>query len=465
MADIERMITAQDTSAETVSPPALKSSPARRTPARKLPVVPARFAYHRLRKTAHLVCFAVFLALPFFNVMRFDIPRQRFYFAGQELWINEFGIVFFALMFLLFLVVAASMFYGRVYCGYLCPQMIFSEASIAAENKLRKLVNKRLAHWEAKHRRHLSRALFLLALGIASVFLAFVFISYFVEPRDLFRRLLSFDIRTAGGIAGAATTLITFLDFTFVRERFCTTACPYGYLQGMLSDANTLIVHYRDEAHDCIECKKCVRVCEMGIDIRNSPYQLECIHCGECIDACVEVLGRLGKPGLIHYTWGERGELLADKTPPWYRRLGLRDTKRAVVLLLVLFYASGLYAALSMRRSVLARVSPDRAELYWQKEDGRILNKFHFTLANRGRQEATVSFSIENLGGAQLLPNASPIRLKSGTTEQGEFEVAASRGMLPPGVSHFQIVVRVEPNGESERFEQTFIMPAEKREP
>ena len=112
---------------------------------------------------------------------------------------------------------------------------------------------------------------------------------------------------------------MTFLDFTLVRQRFCTTVCPYGYLQGMLGDGNTLLVHYRDETHDCIECKKCVRVCPMGIDIRKSPFQIECIHCAECIDACDEILARLKKPGLIHYTWGEKGELLADTTPrPWY---------------------------------------------------------------------------------------------------------------------------------------------------
>ena len=100
-------------------------------------------AWHRLRKRLHFVCFLVFLALPFCNVMRFDIPRQRFYFAGRELWINEFAIVFFALMFLMFLVVASSVFYGRVYCGYLCPQMIFSEASCSLETWLRRAAVKR----------------------------------------------------------------------------------------------------------------------------------------------------------------------------------------------------------------------------------------------------------------------------------------------------------------------------------
>jgi polyferredoxin len=84
---------------------------------KRLPPREAVSNYHRTRKTIHLVCFLVFLVLPFFNLIRFDIPRQRFYFAGFELWINEFAIIFFALMFLMFVVVASSVVYGRIYCG------------------------------------------------------------------------------------------------------------------------------------------------------------------------------------------------------------------------------------------------------------------------------------------------------------------------------------------------------------
>ena len=235
----------------------------------------------------------------------------------------------------MFLVVVSSIFYGRVYCGYFCPQMIFSEASLAIESRLRRLVVKKFVHWKPKARERLQRGLFYAVLAVASVFLAFIFISYFVEPRDLLRRLLSFDIRTAAGISGAAVTVLTFLDFTLVRLRFCTTICPYGYLQGMLCDDRTLLVHYRDDSHDCIECKKCVRVCPMGIDIRKSPFQIECVHCADCIDACDDILGRLGKPGLIHYVWGEKGPLAASRRQPW-------DAKRIIVLLVLLFYASGL---------------------------------------------------------------------------------------------------------------------------
>jgi cytochrome c oxidase accessory protein FixG len=423
---------------------------------------PQGFNWHRLRKVIHLLCFLVFLALPFFNVMRFDIPRQRFYFAGFELWINEFGIVFFTLMFLMFLIVVSSMYYGRVYCGYLCPQMIFSEASLALESRLRKFVTKKFISWKPKGRELLARGLFYAVLAGASVVLSFIFIAYFVEPRDLLRRLLSLDLHTAAGVSGAAVALITFLDFTLVRLNFCTTVCPYGYLQGMLGDGNTLLVHYRDENHTCIECKKCVRVCPMGIDIRKSPFQLECVHCAECIDACDEVLGKLGKPGLIHYAWGEKGELLSESGgQPWYRRLGIRDAKRVIVLLVLAFYACGIFVALGMRRAVQVRVSPLRTSLYRVDEQGRVFNRFRFTLANRSSKPAEVVFSLQQLPEASLLIDRNPQPIGPGESRQGEFEVSVPSARKDL-VTHFTILTGVSPGQSPDAIPMTFLSPPEK---
>jgi polyferredoxin len=442
------------------------NKPPKPLPVRRAPTIlaPAKsFSYHKLRKWIQLVCVIIFVALPFFNVVRFDIPRQRFYFAGYELWINEFAIIFFALMFGMFLIAAAAILYGRVYCSYLCPQMIFSEMATGIENRIRRAVNKRLIKWPIKRRNLLVQSLFYLALGVVSVFLAFVFIAYFVEPRDLVWRLMAFDLQTAGGIAGATTTLLTFLDFTLVRQRFCTTVCPYGYIQGILGDDNTLIVQYRDAAHECIECKKCVRVCEMGIDIRRSPYQIECIHCGDCIDACEEVLARLGKKTLIHYAWGERGEVLEDRRTVWYRRLGLRDAKRVVILLLLLVYASALFVALAMRHAVLVRVAPVRTTMYRVGDDGKVYNQFRMTIANRSSRAAQVTLTAEDLPGAVITLAENPIALAPGETLEQQFEIAVSPADTAPGVNHFRLVSRASPDETSDQFDMTFITPTEKK--
>ncbi|HTT22574.1 MAG TPA: 4Fe-4S dicluster domain-containing protein [Candidatus Sulfotelmatobacter sp.] len=412
---------------------------------------------HRFRKTIHVVCVGIFFLLPFANLMRFDIPRQRFYFFGYELWISEFAIIFFSLMFLMFLVAAMAMLYGRVYCGYLCPQMIFSEASIVLESRLTRTINK-YVRWKPSARKLLSKVPFYTIAASASVVLAFCFISYFVEPRDLFHRLLSLDIKTAGGIAGATTTLLTLLDFVFLRQRFCTTVCPYGYLQGMLGDGDTLIVQYRDEKRECIECKKCVRVCHMGIDIRTSPYQIECIHCGECIDACADVLARLGKETLIHYVWGEQGEKLGTGTQPWYRKIGLRNGKRVVVLLIILFYAAGLFTALSMRSPVLVRIAPDRTTMYRIGPDGTVYNRFRVQVANRGHEQTIAQFSIAGLPGTKFSGFENAVVVATGQTIQQEFEIAApDAATLAPGVNHFRLICTV--GDRKNVFEETFITP------
>jgi cytochrome c oxidase accessory protein FixG len=387
-------------------------------------------SWHRLRKRIHLICTILFVALPFLDVIRFDIPRQRFYFFGYDLWINEFAIIFFALMFLMFVVVAMSVFYGRVYCGYLCPQMIFSEASDSLESRLQRWVVKR------GYPKSLGRVLFHAAVAAASAALGFAFVGYFVTPKDAFGG--------AAAISWAVVAVLTYLDFALVRQRFCTTVCPYGYLQGLIGDGKTLLVHYRDECKACIDCKKCVRVCPMGIDIRKSPFQIECIHCAECIDACGEIMARLKKPNLIHYAWGEHGPVASAARQPW-------DARRIVVLGILLCYAGGLFAALSTRKPVLARVTADRATMYRVGPDGRVYNRFRYTLANRGKEKATVAFTAPDLAGAAI--GIAPVALQPGESASGDFEISAPRGK--DLVRHFTIVAG------DEKIAMTFLAPPE----
>jgi cytochrome c oxidase accessory protein FixG len=427
------------------------------------PLPPAAKNYHRTRKRIHAMFFVVFLALPFLNLMRFDIPRQRFYFAGVELWINEFGIIFLSLMFLMFVVVAMALLYGRIYCGYACPQMIFSEWSWSVEARLKKEVSKRLTGLSARSRVVVARTGFYVVLAAASVVLAFLFTAYFVEPRDLLRRLIHLDFQTAGGLTGAVVTLIAFLDFTLVRQRFCTTICPYGYLQGMLQDKQSLLVIYRDSTNgkkSCIECGKCVRVCEMGIDIRNSPYQIECTHCGECIDACEDVLRRIGRPGLIQYDWGEQGR--ASAREPWYLRWGFRDMKRVVILFVLVAYLSGLAAALAMRKPVLVRIAPDRSVLFTKLEDGSIANQFRMTAANRGAREISIRYRVQGLPDARIALPSNPLTLRPGETVQTTFPVRVRPWAGSSDVNHFRFLVESDQEHQPEIFDMTFILPVGK---
>jgi cytochrome c oxidase accessory protein FixG len=445
------------------SPTVSNSSTATKKPAvaKAAPLPPPAPYYRRLRKAIHLVCFLIFVFLPFFDVMRFDLPKQRFYFAGNELWISEFAIILFTMMFLLFAIVAVTLLYGRVYCGYLCPQNIFSEATVELEQKVRRWVTRRYISWSASRRRWLERGILWTLLTPASVFLAFVFIAYFVEPRDLLQRLASLDVTTAGGISGLTVTILTFLDFAFLRHTFCTTVCPYGFLQSMLVDNSSLLVVYREpEAGKkaCIECKKCVRVCNMGIDIRLSPHQMECIHCGECVDVCDEILARVGKKGIIHYAWGEEGVITRESREPWYKRIGLRDPKRVVAFLVIVFYFAGILFYLGQRHAVYIRVSPERSQaLYKVESSGAISNQFRLKVANRSRTDGVVKLELTGLPGARLLtPDFS---IGSGEEREIPFRIEATRWQSAELVNHFRLRATALPAGTVDDFELTFLMP------
>lgn len=416
--------------------------------------------FHRVRKTIQSICVTIFILLPLFDIMRVDLVRQRFYFFGAELWISEFSIVFFTMMFLWILVAAMAMIYGRFYCGYLCPQMIFSEAANTIEKRVTRMVNRKLASLSLRASRALTLALLYLILLPASVFFSFVFVSFFIPPADLFHRLLSFDIRTAGSLFGVSVTLLTFLDFAFLRQHFCTAICPYGYLQNMLADSHTLQVFFQDESGKCIHCDKCVRACPMGIDIRKSAHQLECTHCAECIDACSDVLGRMGRQSLIHYAWGDAGRNEAEERR-WYRRIGFRDGKRIAVLVLLTLYATGIAIVINMRQPVLVRIMPNRITLYTKAPDGMIHNTFRLVASNRGKTDARVTLSLADLPAAQVVGIPEGIVLKPGDELQREFDVAAAASAVAPGVNRLRILVHVDPGPKDQSLAETFIAPME----
>jgi polyferredoxin len=397
----------------------------------------------------------VFLGLPFSNLMRFDIPHQRFFFAGAEVLISEFSILFFAMMFLMFVVAATAIVYGRIYCSYACPQMIFSEWSTSVEAWAGRLAQRAVSG--AGARKVLGKGLFLAVLGAASVVLAFIFMAYFIEPRDLLHRLTHGDLVTVGGIMGATVTLLTFLDFTLLKQKFCTTICPYGYLQGMLQDRQSLLVAYKDPTHACIDCKKCVRVCEMEIDIRNGPFQIECVHCGDCIDACDEVLGKLGHPGLIHYSWGE-GD--APATEPWYRRWGFRDAKRGVILAVMVCYLTALGVALYGRKPVLMRLMPDRTTLFKVLADGRIANHVRMNLSNRSPKPVQIRIWVEGLAGVQVGLEHNPLTLAAGQTIEQTFDITAPLGPEAKEMTPVRVVIQSSDQGVSDGADMMFFMPA-----
>ncbi|MGD2123694.1 MAG: cytochrome c oxidase accessory protein CcoG, partial [Gemmatimonadota bacterium] len=242
-----------------------------------------------------------------------DIPARQVSFFGSIFTASD---TFFLLLILLFAAFALFFFtslWGRIWCGYACPQTVFLETWIRpleiwieGDRTQRKRRDQQGLSFDKAWRKVVKWGAFL----AVSVLLAAAMVSFFVPARELWTG-------RSGQVAYsfvAALTFLWYLDFTWFREQFCNFLCPYARFQSALTDDETLLIGYdpaRGEprgkgketaaAGRCIECQKCVVVCPQGIDIRDG-FQLECIQCARCIDACTSVMDRLGHRTLVEYT-------------------------------------------------------------------------------------------------------------------------------------------------------------------
>jgi polyferredoxin len=248
------------------------------------------------RRAVALLGGAATLLLPFLTVrgrsaFRFDIPTLSLHFFGAVLPIDEFFLVLLASLFLVALVVGVSSVFGRLWCGWLCPQTVIGE----------------LADWivsplPRRFRKAGRAAVSLPFTAVVSLSLLWYFVPPVEATRNLLRSpvLLGFFLAQWGGI---------FAMTAVVGTRFCKTVCPYAMLQNVLADQETMSVAYDPSRGGCLDCNRCLRACPVGIDIRKGP-QRECIACADCIDACREATARVGVAPFVAY----RGSILRGKT-------------------------------------------------------------------------------------------------------------------------------------------------------
>lgn len=276
----------------------------------------------RRKHRVYALLIVVYLALPFVSIggrqaVLIDIPGRRFHLFGAAFNAQDFNLAFFFLVGIGFTLIMASALYGRVWCGWACPQTVFLDGVFrrierwleGPANRRKKLAE---APWSAEKilRKGAKHALYL----VLSFVIAHTFLAYFVGREQLFGM-----VGTAPGshttvfLWATALTAIIYGNFWWFREQLCIVICPYGRLQSTLQDDDTIIVGYdagrgeprgklKDpDAGDCVNCGRCSAVCPTAIDIRNG-LQLECIGCTACIDACDEVMTKVGRPtGLIRY--------------------------------------------------------------------------------------------------------------------------------------------------------------------
>jgi cytochrome c oxidase accessory protein FixG len=411
-----------------------------------------------------------------------DFAHQRLYFFGLQIWAQEFyfvtGILILSAL-ALFLVTAMA---GRVWCGYACPQTVWTDLMIAVEYLWQGDRNARMrlakSPWTFEKiwkigGTHVSWLLIAVATGGAFVF-------YFRDAPTLFMEFLNFEAPTIAYIFLGVFTATTYLLGGIAREQVCTYMCPWPRIQGAMFDSDSLLVSYRayrgeprgphkkgetwDGRGDCIDCKQCVAVCPVGIDIRDGP-QLECIQCALCIDACDSIMEKIGRPRkLIAYDTFRNLDAAAHGG-----RAPLRLIRPRTMLYLALLAVVGgvMLFALSRKTVLDVNLIPDRNPLYVQLSDGGVRNGYTLRILNKRGEARSFALELGGLGGAALSvvggdgKNGGAIEVPANELRTLKIYVSvpgnAARGL--PEKSDLTLTVRDLGDGTASQRETTFRGP------
>ena len=376
--------------------------------------------FQRLRRWTFLALHLVLFVIPWVMVaghpaLRFDLEDRRLYAFGAIFTAADTILLLLVLLFLAFSLFFFTSLYGRLWCGYACPQTVFLDAWIRplerwiegdrAQRRRRDEIG-----WSVDRiwRKAAKWSLF----ALVSFITAMAFMSFFAGARELWTGRAGPMEYTLVGIFTAGW----FLDFAWFREQFCNFLCPYARFQSALTDEETLQISYdtgRGEPRGagaraegrCIACNKCVAVCPAGIDIRDG-FQLECVACARCVDACEDVMGSLGHESLVRYS-----TLAADQG-----RSTRRLRPRTVVYAGLLTGLAAVWTGLLLTHAPFeAGVSRAPGSLFTMDTDGAVRNTYLLRITNNDPDPEPIPFSVtvEGLAGAEVL--AQDVRL--GSTE------------------------------------------------
>ncbi len=380
-----------------------------------------RGRYDNLRVASLIITQLVFYGLPWLQwngrqAVLFDLDTRKFHLFGTVLWPQDF-IYLAALLVLcalgLFFVTAIA---GRVWCGYACPQTVYTSLFLWIEQKIegdrakRRKLDAAPMSWQKFRVRGLKHLIWV----VVAVWTGFTFIGYFAPIRELGHGILSLSLGPWQWFWFIFYSFATWGNAGFLREQVCTYMCPYARFQGAMFDKDTLIITYDKERGDprgsrskkanpaelglgsCIDCGLCVEVCPTGIDIRNG-LQYECISCAACIDVCNSVMDKMSYDrGLIRYTT-ENALVNHLDTKTAVRRVLRPRVLIYATLLLVLSVA--LISSLVLRNPLKADIIRDRHSLARIAEGGGIENTYRLQLMNTSEQPIVVELAVTGLEG------------------------------------------------------------------
>lgn len=439
---------------------------------------PIEGKHRTIKNRINIALFALFLVLPFIRIngnpfLLLDIPERTFHVFGLTIWPQELYFLHIILLTLGFMLLFFTALFGRIWCGYACPQTIFTEAynwvgKLVAGSSYGKPTMKK-SHW----------ARVIPAWVVVSLFFSFVFVAYFVRYEDMLGNLASGSIfafedsyRPAAWFSFLmASTGIAFFNMVYFRENLCKYACPYGRFQAALIDRHSPIVSYDvargeqrrqkgqkvgEHAGDCIDCNLCVQVCPTGIDIRDG-LQIGCLSCGLCVDACHSVLQKFDKPTLIDYTTiAESESHKVDKQSRPYFRPRTAVYGAVVGALLVVFTT-----LLVLRTPIYATIHRD-SELMNMDAGDSYQNGYELHVGNMSYGDLNLDIQIASEGPFEILSEPGIITLEGSQHKELRLIVAykAEEAPLTPKKVRFLVTSRDDPTMKKE-VESVFTFPIE----
>lgn len=373
--------------------------------------------WYNKRKIVSYFLIAFLFAAPHIKIggeqlLLFNIIERKFTIFGVVFWPQDMFLFALTIIVGLIFIILFTIIYGRLFCGWVCPQTIFMEMLfrrieywIEGDWTYQKKLDAAPWNREKIFKRVAKHTIF----WIVSFLIANTFLAYIIGSDELFRiQTDPLGEHIGGFISIAIFTTVFYLVFARLREQVCTTICPYGRLQGVLLDPNSMVVAYdhkrgetRAKFHkgedraaagkgDCIDCYQCVNVCPTGIDIRNGT-QLECINCTACMDACDHMMDSVGlEKGLVRIV-SENG--IKNRTPfQWTKRV------RAYTFLLAGMMAV-LIVLLATRNDFETYIMRQRGTTYQMTNDGMVSNIFEINLINKTKYDYKVTLELEgNIG-------------------------------------------------------------------
>lgn len=412
---------------------------------------PGRFL--RRRRIVGYTLIALFVILPHLRIggrppLLIDLVHREIALAGVMFRPSEGFLLMLLGLAVVLTVFLVTALWGRVWCGYGCPQTVYLELVFRPIERWIEgppAAQRKLDASGGGPRRLLKWAIY----AVLSFAIANVFLSYFVPTDLLWQWVTSSPLTHPAGFAVVlAVTALMLFDFSYFREQTCTVACPYGRLQSVLLDRRSLIVGYdaqRGEprgkagkqkaagAGDCVDCGACVTTCPTGIDIRDG-LQMECIGCAQCIDACDAIMTKLERPrGLIRYASQE--QLAGAPRRVSRLRVWIYPALLAVVVSALVMQLAG------RRNSEIWLLRNDEAA-FEVLGDGRISSLVRMKIENRSSEPRQYSFALEGDPGAELLLPRPRLELKADSAEVLSLFVLSPRQAFAGGTRQTTLIVR-----------------------